>query len=151
MGPSEAVLLIVTCGVTICAINQVILRDKLDTSRLVPFLAGGVLGGFAGLSGVLPTIWSGLRAWPKARQRGTHQPYVLTMHGLALVSLAVAGLVDVKMGERYLWFLPALLVGTWVGLKLYGHLNEVWFRRLVLGLFFVSGVALIVGAVGAGS
>ena len=86
MGPSEAVLLIVACGVTICAINQVILRDKLDTSRLVPFLAGGVLGGFAGLSGVLPTIWSGLRAWPKARQRGTYQPYVLTMHGLALVS-----------------------------------------------------------------
>ena len=85
MGPSEAVLLIVACGVTICAINQVILRDKLDTSRLVPFLAGGVLGGFAGLSGVLPTIWSGLRAWPKARQRGTYQPYVLTMHGLALV------------------------------------------------------------------
>ena len=73
------------------------------------------------------------------------------MHGLALVSLAVAGLVDVKMGERHLWCLPALLVGTWVGLKLYGHLNEVWFRRLVLGLFFVSGVALIVGAVGAGS
>ena len=117
MGPSEAVLLIVACGVTIYAINQFVLRDKLDTSRLVPFLAGGVfgvpvgawllrfaepepfrlgmgiflvayggvLGGFAGLSGVLPTIWSRLRAWPKARQRGTYQPYVLTMHGLALV------------------------------------------------------------------
>ena len=55
------------------------------------------------------------------------------------------------MGERYLWFLPALLVGTWVGLKLYGHLNEVWFRRRGLDLFFVFGVALIVGAVGAGS
>ncbi len=44
MGPSEAVLLIVACGVTIYAINQVVLRDKLDTSRLVPFLAGGVFG-----------------------------------------------------------------------------------------------------------
>ncbi len=125
MGPSEAVLLIVTCGVTICAINQVILRDKLDTSRLVPFLAGGVLGGFAGLSGVLPTIWSGLRAWPKARQRGTYQPYLLTMHGLALVPSPSPVSVDVKMGERHLWCPPALLVGTWVGLKLYGHLNEV--------------------------
>jgi len=44
-----------------------------------------------------------------------------------------------------------MLVGTWVGLKPYGHLNEVWFRRLVLSLFFVFGVALIVGVVGAGS
>ena len=44
MGPSEAVLLIVACGVTIYAINQVVLRDKLDTSRLVPFLAGAPSG-----------------------------------------------------------------------------------------------------------
>ena len=44
MGPSEAVLLIVACGVTIYAINQVVLRDKLDTSRLVPFLASGIFG-----------------------------------------------------------------------------------------------------------
>ena len=36
--------LIVACGVTIYAINQVVLLDKLDTSRLVPFLAGGAFG-----------------------------------------------------------------------------------------------------------
>src|SRR5262249_22178875 len=45
------------------------------------------------------------------------------------------------------WFfgigLPALLAGTWLGLKLYGHLDEAGFRKLVLVLLLVSGMALV--------
>jgi len=37
-----------------------------------------------------------------------------------------------------------LLVGTWLGLKLYGHLDEAGFRKLVLVLLLVSGLALVV-------
>jgi hypothetical protein len=48
------------------------------------------------------------------------------------------------------WFfgigLPALLAGTWLGLKLYGHLDEVGFRKLVLVLLLVSGLALVAPA-----
>jgi uncharacterized protein len=40
--------------------------------------------------------------------------------------------------------LPALLAGTWVGLKLYGHLDEAAFRKVVLLLLLVSGIALVV-------
>jgi uncharacterized membrane protein YfcA len=36
-----------------------------------------------------------------------------------------------------------LLVGTWLGLKLYGHLNEAGFRKLVLVLLLASGIALL--------
>src|SRR5262249_48040781 len=49
-----------------------------------------------------------------------------------------------------LWFfvlgLPALLAGTWLGLKLYGHLDEAGFRKLVLVLLLVSGMALVAPA-----
>ena len=40
---------------------------------------------------------------------------------------------------------PAL-AGTWVGLKLYGHLDEVSFRKIVLLLLLISGIALVVPA-----
>jgi uncharacterized membrane protein YfcA len=40
--------------------------------------------------------------------------------------------------------LPALFAGTWLGLKLYGRLNEAAFRKVVLVLLLVSGVVLIV-------
>ena len=50
-----------------------------------------------------------------------------------------------------LWFfiigLPVLLAGTWLGLKLYGHLDEAGFRKVVLVLLLVSGIALVVPAI----
>jgi uncharacterized protein len=34
--------------------------------------------------------------------------------------------------------LPALFAGTWLGLKLFGRLNEVMFRKIVLALLLIS-------------
>lgn len=36
-----------------------------------------------------------------------------------------------------------LLVGTWLGLALYGRLDEAGFRRIVVILLLLSGAALI--------
>ncbi len=107
-------------------------------------LVGGVMGGFAGLSGVIPTVWCGLRGWPKATQRGTFQPFLVVMHLLSLASLAVGGMATVKTGENFLVCLPALAAGVWLGLKIYTHLDEVLFRRVVLGILFVSGLSLLI-------
>jgi uncharacterized membrane protein YfcA len=40
--------------------------------------------------------------------------------------------------------LPAVALGTWLGLHLFGRLNEVWFRRIVLCLLLVSGISLVI-------
>jgi uncharacterized protein len=37
-----------------------------------------------------------------------------------------------------------LLAGTWLGLKLYGRLDEASFRKVVLLLLLLSGVALTI-------
>jgi len=42
--------------------------------------------------------------------------------------------------------LPAALLGTWLGLKLYGTLDEVRFRRIVLFLLLISGLTLLPAA-----
>jgi hypothetical protein len=39
-----------------------------------------------------------------------------------------------------------LLAGTWLGLKLYGRLDEAGSRKLVLVLLLVSGLALVAPA-----
>jgi len=40
--------------------------------------------------------------------------------------------------------LPALAIGAWAGLKLFGKLNDQAFRRIVLGLLLISGASLLV-------
>jgi hypothetical protein len=37
-----------------------------------------------------------------------------------------------------------LLAGTWLGLKLYGRIDEAGFRRIVLVLLLLSGLMLAV-------
>lgn len=106
-------------------------------------LIGGVMGGFAGLSGVVPTVWCGLRGWPKHTQRGTFQGLLVVMHVITMGSLAYAGLVTVETGLRFLWCIPALVAGVWLGLKLYSRLDEILFRRVVLGILLISGITLL--------
>ena len=66
------------------------------------------------------------------------------LHGMALGWLAFGGVLDAGLVNRFLWCLPLLLLGSWLGLKLYHRINEQQFRRLILGLLLVSGAALVV-------
>ena len=107
-------------------------------------LVGGVLGGFAGLSGVIPTLWAGMRGWGKDVQRGIYQPFIFLMHGMGLGWLASSSMLDRSLLTRWLWCLPAVVLGTWLGLRLYRWINEQQFRRIILVLLFLSGASLVV-------
>jgi uncharacterized protein len=103
---------------------------------------GGVLGGIGGYSGVLPTIWTQLRGWPKEIARGVYQPYVIVIQGVTL-----AGIVLVTFDRTGLFLLvvvlPPLLVGTWIGWQLYGRLDEKRFRQALAVLLIASGATLV--------
>jgi uncharacterized membrane protein YfcA len=105
--------------------------------------ATGVLGGITGLAGILVTIWCGLRGWPKDRQRAVFQPVAVAIFAMSAVWLGVKGAVSVDTVRLFLFGLPALLAGSWLGVKLYGRLNEAAFRKVVLVLLLASGAVLI--------
>jgi len=106
-------------------------------------LLNGILGGATGLAGIIVTIWCGLRGWPKDVQRTVFQPTGVAIFAMSAVALGFNGAVDARTIHLFLIGLPILLAGTWLGLKLYGRVDEAQFRRLVLALLLVSGVALI--------
>ena len=105
---------------------------------------GGVLGGATGLAGILVTIWSGLRGWPKDEQRAVFQPAGVATFAMIALWLGGAGMVARDTMMLFVMGLPAVLAGTWAGLKLYGRLDESGFRKVVLGLLLVSGATLLV-------
>jgi uncharacterized protein len=103
----------------------------------------GILAGVTGLAGILVTIWCGLRGWPKDQQRTVFQPVALTIFALTALWLGVKGAVTADIVRLFLFGLPALFAGTWLGMKLYGRLDEAAFRRLVLLLVLLSGATLL--------
>ncbi len=107
-------------------------------------LGGGVMGGFAGLSGLLPTLWSGIRGWPRNTQRGTYQPFVLVMHGLGIAVFALNGMITERTIYDFLWCLPAVIIGSRLGVQVYPYLNDALFKRIILGLILLSGITLLI-------
>lgn len=106
-------------------------------------LIGGILGGLGGYSGVVPTIWTQLRGWPKEVARGVYQPFILFAH---LVTLSVVGIVGIDASALPLiaLALPPLALGAWIGLKIYGRLDERRFRQVLSLMIVASGLMLLV-------
>jgi uncharacterized membrane protein YfcA len=104
----------------------------------------GVLGGMTGLAGILVTLWCGLRNWPKDEQRAVFQPVGVSIFAMSAAWLGAKGALSGDTLQLFFLGLPALALGTWLGFKLYGRLDDAAFRKAVLVLLLISGVALIV-------
>jgi len=116
--------------------------DGAAIDAAVGFL-NGTLGGLTGLAGILVTIWCGLRGWPKDVQRTIFQPVAVAVFLMTAIWLGVKGTVTAETIRLFLIGLPCLIAGTWLGLKLFGRIDETMFRKIVLALLFASGAILI--------
>jgi uncharacterized membrane protein YfcA len=105
--------------------------------------ANGALAGLTGLAGIIVTIWCGLRGWSKEVQRAVFQPIAVIVFLMTAVWLGMKGTWTVETSKLFVMGLPCLLAGTWLGLKLFGRINEAAFRKIVLALLFGSGAVLM--------
>ncbi|NKB44346.1 MAG: TSUP family transporter [Alphaproteobacteria bacterium] len=109
-------------------------------------LGGGVLGGFAGLSGPFPIVWLQMRGGPSAGQRAIYQPFNLVVLAVAAVGMAIAGLVDGTVLTLAAIATPVTVLGSWLGARVYLKASAQTFRSVVLTLLMFSGGMLIVEA-----
>jgi uncharacterized membrane protein YfcA len=126
-----------------------LMRPKLPAvggGRIADGVVGvlsGLLGGSTGLAGVPVIVWSSLRGWSKDEQRALFQPVVLSVFAMTLLWFGGTGTVTPDTLRLFVVGLPAVLIGTWLGFRLYGKLNEALFRVVVLVLLFISGATLL--------
>lgn len=126
-------------------------RPNLTPIKSTPVLDGGIgvlnglLGGLTGLGGVISTIWCQLGGGPKDAQRAIFQPVLFITMTMTTTTFAASGhLLHTDILRLFLLGLPALLVGLWVGVRLYGRLDDAAFRKVILVLLLFSGLSLIV-------
>jgi len=98
----------------------------------------GVVAGVTGLAGIVVTVWCGLRGWPRDVQRTVFQPVGVATFVMCAIGVGVQGSVTQDTLQLFLIGLPVLLAGTWLGLKLYGKVNEGSFRKIVLLVLLLS-------------
>jgi len=117
-------------------------QGGVPADLVIGFL-NGLLGGLTGLVGIVVVIWCQLRGWPKDVQRAVFQPVIITTSAMTALWLGASGAVTADTVKLFLLGLPMLLAGTWVGMRLYGRLDEASFRKIVLILLLLSGIFLV--------
>ena len=143
------IALVVTCGLLLW-LNVRVRRESTRAADAAVGFAGGVLGGLAGLSGVLPTLWAEVHGWGKDERRAIFQGFNLSILALAFIVQAVAGVMTLALAPLLLIAIPAAVAGAWVGRWLYDRVDAKRFSRIILVLLMLAGAGLVAGAVAKG-
>lgn len=122
---------------------RVFVRDGGPMVEVFAGFAGGITGGATAFPGAIPTIWCLMRGLSKSEQRGIVQPFILLMQIATLIYFSRLGILASGALTTYLWCVPAVLAGTWLGLRLFDRIDDVKFRYLVLVFLLIAGVTLL--------
>ena len=121
---------------------------SINSNRMVDGAVGivnGVLGGLTGLGGVVATVWCQLGGGPKDAQRAVFQPVLFLTMAMTTATFAASGfLSNLSILTLFAAGLPVLLLGLWVGVFLYGKLDDAAFRKIILLMLLVSGLSLMI-------
>ena len=107
---------------------------------------GGAMGGLGGSTGIAPTLWCTVRGFDKERQRSIIQNFNLAALAVTFASYLATGIVTRSMWPYMAAVVPALVVPSLLGRRVYIGISEQGFRKVVLGLLTVSGAAMLASA-----
>ena len=98
----------------------------------------------AGMSGIVPAIWTQFRGWKRDLRRATMQVYNIAMQVTALTVYSRTGALDATTLKLFAVVAPAMLLPSYFGTRLYGRFSEKTFARVIFVLLLASGAALLV-------
>ncbi len=119
------------------------LRDMNQSRTALVGFGGGLIGGLTAMPGALPTIWCEMHGLAKNQQRGLVQPFIAAMQLFALAMMLVRHDLSSRVLLELGLSIPALLAGSVLGIYAFRSVNEVTFRRVILGTLFLSGALLV--------
>ena len=107
-------------------------------------LIGGVLGGLASLSGVLPTMWFAMRDRNKHTMRTIIQSFNMSLFVLAIALFWWRGAYDDQQTVLYALIAVSIaLLAAKLGIIVFDKLSDYQFRRLLVIMTFISGIIMM--------
>lgn len=106
-------------------------------------IIGGIISPLGGYNGAVLTVWGTLRGLAKDPMRNIIQNFNLGMLSATMIAYLATGIVTSAMIPMFAIVAPAMIIPTVFGTRLYIGISEIAFRRIILSLLFLSGVALL--------
>lgn len=125
------------------------IRITIKNDRLARVITGGVSGFLGATTSVNgpPIVWYYLNAgaeYDKKSLRGNMTRYFFLSNIVSLVYSLVAGTLNISIIWRELLLcIPALWLGFYLGEKFFNKIDAPLFRKMTLGMVFISSIMLI--------
>jgi uncharacterized membrane protein YfcA len=119
-----------------------VLPARCTVGDLTATAAGGILGGFIGISGP-PILWHFGRKLKKLPLRQVLIPIFLAAAVARSGAYAATGIVDGAVLAAYAASIPGLVLGTYAGQRVFLNVSETTFSRAIGGLLCIVGLRLL--------
>jgi uncharacterized membrane protein YfcA len=139
-------MLVVCCSAMLATASLPAIRRGGRLADAGVGLIGGVMAPLSGFSGLAPALWCTLRGYTKDEHRAVMQNFNLLVLGVTLGSLVWSGRAHAGLAPQMAVVAGALLIPSIYGSKIYVGMSAVAFRRTVLWLLILAGVAMLVAA-----
>ena len=110
-------------------------------------LAGGFLGGSTSMGGPPVILFLTNQNMPKDVFRGNIVCYFFTVNCFGIAMFLASGLLTWRVAQYAGAFVPTMLVGTYLGVRLSQRLPEARFRRLAMTATATMGAVLLVSSI----
>jgi len=122
--------------------TRIQIRSNTVAMGITGFLSG-FLNGSISMSGPPVVLFLANRGDRKDLFRGNLSAFAVGLNFITLISFAATGVLTTGIIRSVLELLPSVIIGTAVGAVVTKRIDEVVFRKIVLVLIIITGVAAI--------
>jgi hypothetical protein len=108
-------------------------------------MVAGVAGGAVGTPGPPVILYTASQGWSPRAVKATLQAFFLVNQSVILAGYWWAGLLTAEVARATVVFFAPAALALVLGVALFNRVDQPRFRRIVFGVLFVSGVALLAG------
>lgn len=99
----------------------------------------GVLGGALNTSGPPILIFMFLQGWDKVEQKAALSGFFITASAASIISYTAMDIITLEIFKEFLYVLPVVLAGIFLGHYLFGKVSTKFYNKLVLiGLSLIT-------------
>lgn len=129
------------------AANFVIKIKKLKLATIGVGFVSGFLGGSTSLNGPPVALFFMNQQQDKETLRANIVHYFLLANIATLFIMYLMRTIDIGTIKQSLYVIPGVLLGTWIGEKVFIKISPVIFRRISLGIIFLCGAISVISGI----
>lgn len=140
-------ILIIVCPLMLLTHRLPAIKIKRPFADAIVGGLGGIMSGFGGFPGIIPTLWCTLRGFEKSTQRAVIQNFSLAMLFTTMCTYVATGMITKDMLPKLFLVALSIPIPIYIGNYLYNRISEVIFKKVVLILLFMSGFFLVLSSI----